>query len=82
MVTASAAAGGMAGFLGVPAEVVLIRMASDRSRPVGERYGYRNCFHGLGRIVREEGFFALYRGVAPNVVSRHLARLRRANNSI
>lgn len=49
-------------------EVVLIRMASDRTRPPQERYGYRNCLHGLYRITKDEGILALYRGVAPNVV--------------
>lgn len=71
MVTASAAAGGMAGLLGVPAEVVLIRMASDRPRPPAERYGYKNGVQGLVRITKEEGVLALYRGVGPNVVSSH-----------
>ncbi|GHJ83640.1 hypothetical protein NliqN6_0042 [Naganishia liquefaciens] len=68
MLGASAAAGGFAGLLGVPAEVVLIRMASDRTRPPAERYGYRNCIHGLYRITKDEGILALYRGVGPNVV--------------
>lgn len=86
MLGASAAAGGFAGLLGVPAgtyllervksvadpygavEVVLIRMASDRTRPLAERYGYRNCIHGLYRITKDEGILALYRGVGPNVV--------------
>ncbi|KAJ9091473.1 hypothetical protein QFC21_007209 [Naganishia friedmannii] len=68
MIAASAGAGGAAGLLGVPAEVVLIRMASDRTRPPLERYGYRNCVHGLYRITKDEGILALYRGVAPNVV--------------
>lgn len=44
-------------------------MASDRTRPPAERYGYRNCVHGLYRITKDEGILALYRGVAPNVVS-------------
>jgi dicarboxylate transporter 10 len=98
MIGASAAAGGMAGLLGVPAgesgllekksvtvaletdcieicmstrrvEVVLIRMASDRAKPIGERFMYRNCFQGLYRIVKDEGVLALYRGWQPNTVS-------------
>ncbi|KAG7562972.1 hypothetical protein FFLO_01530 [Filobasidium floriforme] len=68
MIGASAAAGGMAGLLGVPAEVVLIRMASDRAKPIGERFMYRNCFQGLYRIVKDEGVLALYRGWQPNTV--------------
>lgn len=68
MIGASAAAGGMAGLLGVPAEVVLIRMASDRARPMAERYRYRNCVHGLYRIFKDEGVLALYRGWQPNTV--------------
>lgn len=68
MIGASASAGGLAGLIGVPAEVVLIRMASDGSRIPAERYGYRNCVHGLYRIVKDEGVLALYRGWQPNTV--------------
>lgn len=68
MIGASASAGGLAGLIGVPAEVVLIRMASDGSRIPSERYGYRNCVHGLYRIVKDEGVLALYRGWQPNTV--------------
>lgn len=47
----------------------MIRMASDRAKPIGERFMYRNCVHGLYRIVKDEGVLALYRGWQPNTVS-------------
>ena len=43
-------------------------MASDRAKPLGERFLYRNCVHGLYRIVKDEGVLALYRGWQPNTV--------------
>lgn len=69
MILASASAGGVAGLLGVPAEVVLIRMASDRARPPAERFGYRNGVQGLFKVAKDEGILALYRGWQPNTVS-------------
>ncbi len=43
-------------------------MASDGGRAPADRYRYRNCFHGLFRIAKDEGVLALYRGWAPNTV--------------
>lgn len=49
-------------------EVVLVRMASDRAKLPADQFRYRNAFHGLYRILKDEGVLALYRGWQPNVV--------------
>ena len=53
--------------VGVPAEIVLVRMCSDLNRPLDQRYGYRNALAGLLRIAKDEGPTVLFRGLAPNV---------------
>jgi len=37
-------------------------------KPVAERRNYSNVFSALGRIAGEEGFGALYKGLAPNIL--------------
>ncbi|KAK1722772.1 mitochondrial dicarboxylate transporter [Colletotrichum acutatum] len=61
-------AGGMAGLVGNPAEVVLVRMCADGAKNVGERFAYSNAVEGLYRIGREEGVGAFTRGISANVV--------------
>lgn len=63
----SGTAGAVAGVVGNPAEIVLVRMCSDLNLPREARYGYRNCIDGLVRIVRDDGAAALFRGLGPNV---------------
>ncbi|KAK1985283.1 mitochondrial dicarboxylate transporter [Colletotrichum cereale] len=60
--------GGMAGLVGNPAEVVLVRMCADGAKSVGERFAYSNVIEGLYRIGREEGLGAFTRGISANVV--------------
>lgn len=61
-------AAGVAGaFVGTPAEVALIRMTSDGRLPFAERRNYKSVFDALIRIVREEGVWALWRGVGPTM---------------
>lgn len=38
---------------------IALREKADSSRPV---FGYRNTFDGMYKIVRDEGFFGLYKG--------------------
>lgn len=61
-------AGGVAGFLGNPAEVVLVRMCADGVKDVKQRYQYSNALNGIIRIAREEGMQTFYKGLIPNVV--------------
>ncbi|GAA5932876.1 hypothetical protein JCM1841_004622 [Sporobolomyces salmonicolor] len=67
MAVAASIAGGIGGLAGNPADVVLVRMTADAAKPVEKRLGYKHCFDGVFRIVREEGALALFRGVGPNV---------------
>jgi dicarboxylate transporter 10 len=43
-------------------------MCTDAVRPPTQQYGYRNCFDGIYRVIRDEGFSVLYRGTGPNVL--------------
>ncbi|KII85649.1 hypothetical protein PLICRDRAFT_44983 [Plicaturopsis crispa FD-325 SS-3] len=61
-------AGGIAGLVGNPAEIVMVRLQGDAAKPAGQRFGYRNCFDALFRMVREEGAGSMARGAAPNVL--------------
>ena len=69
---AGALAGAAGGLVGNPADVVLVRMQADATKPAAERYGYKNCVDGLVKIVRSEGVGALARGLTPNVVRASL----------
>jgi len=60
-------AGACGAFIGTPAEVALIRMASDGRLPLNERRNYKNVFNALSRITKEEGLTALWRGSFPTV---------------
>jgi solute carrier family 25 (mitochondrial dicarboxylate transporter), member 10 len=62
------AAGAMAGVVGNPTEVALVRMCADGAKPVGQQFRYRNCFDAVVRIAREEGVQTFARGLAPNII--------------
>ena len=61
-------AGGLAGLIGNPTEVALVRMCADGAKPVSQRFGYRHCFDAVYRIGTEEGLKTFGRGLGPNVV--------------
>lgn len=60
--------GAIASTIGNPFDVVLVRMQADTSKPVAERYAYKGVGDALTRVVREEGFAALYRGYPPTLL--------------
>ena len=60
-------AGGIAGMVGNPSEVVLVRMCADGAKPTAQRFGYTNAIQGLMRVWREEGLRTFSRGLAPNI---------------
>lgn len=66
MALAGSCAGGIAGVLGNPAELMMVRMQADRGKPVGQRYNYRNSVQGLYRMAVDEGISSWFRGVVPN----------------
>jgi solute carrier family 25 (mitochondrial oxoglutarate transporter), member 11 len=43
-------------------------MQADSTLPEAQRRHYRNAFHALYRIVREEGVTYLWKGATPTVV--------------
>lgn len=49
-------------FTGNAFELTKVRMQQ------GEAHGYKNVFDAVTRIVREEGFFSLWRGTYPAAV--------------
>ncbi|KNZ46858.1 hypothetical protein VP01_689g2 [Puccinia sorghi] len=74
---AASLAGAAGGLAGNPADVILVRMTSDINRPIDERKGYKNwsvilsmyslIFEAFFRMIREEGFGSLTRGLGPNL---------------
>ncbi|GFZ44368.1 hypothetical protein JCM24511_02090 [Saitozyma sp. JCM 24511] len=63
---AGSIAGGIAGILGNPAELMMVRMQADKAKPPEKRYDYRNSVQGLFRMTREEGIGSWARGFVPN----------------
>jgi len=59
-----------------PLDVIKVRMQVDRAEnahptssiSTKKRYGYRNLFHGIFTMVKEEGFQGLFRGSSSRVV--------------
>jgi len=66
---AGAALGGgaLAVCIGTPFDVALVRMQADTMKEEAERRSYRGVGDALTRIAKEEGFGALYKGLAPNI---------------
>ncbi|OCH91759.1 dicarboxylic acid transporter [Obba rivulosa] len=66
---AGSMAGGIAGFIGNPGVLTpsQVRLQGDFAKPPEKRLNYKNCIDGLVRMVREEGWSSLMRGVGPNV---------------
>ncbi|CAD0087040.1 unnamed protein product [Aureobasidium vineae] len=67
-VVCSGVAGGAAGLIGNPTEVVLVRMCADGAKTAVERYNYGNSIRALFRIAKEEGLSTFSRGLTPNIV--------------
>lgn len=58
--------GFLGGIAGNPADIMNVRMQHDAALPPAERRNYKNAIEGLSRMVREEGWRSLFRGVWPN----------------
>lgn len=61
-------AGGLAAFVGNPADLALIRMQSDGLKPKAERANYRGVGDALMRIAKNEGVTRLWAGATPTVI--------------
>ncbi|KKY35991.1 putative mitochondrial dicarboxylate integral membrane protein [Diaporthe ampelina] len=68
IIGAAALSGGLAGVIGNPAEVILVRMCADGARPPPERANHPDALRGLWRIARDEGLGTFARGLGPTVV--------------
>jgi len=64
---AGSMAGGIAGVVGNPGEIMMVRLQGDFAKPPEKRLNYKNCLDGLYRMVKEEGASSLARGLGPNV---------------
>lgn len=49
-------------------DIVLVRMTSDTTRSLEQRYNYKHAIDGLVKLVKEEGIKGLTRGLTPNTV--------------
>ncbi|KAK0669905.1 mitochondrial dicarboxylate transporter [Cercophora samala] len=67
-VVCAGVAGGLAGMVGNPTEVVLVRMCADAVKPPAERFLYSDAVTALVRIAREEGVKVFGRGLSANIV--------------
>ena len=69
-------AGGIAAYIGTPAEVALIRMTADGRLPIAERRGYKNVFNAIYRISTEESVLTLWKGATPTVARAMVVNVR------
>lgn len=62
------ASGAVAVCIGTPFDIALVRLQSDGMAAPQERRNYKNVFDAFIRTTNEEGFGALYKGLAPNIL--------------
>eukprot|EP00555_Chaetoceros_dichaeta_P003137 CAMPEP_0198248430 /NCGR_PEP_ID=MMETSP1447-20131203/188_1 /TAXON_ID=420782 /ORGANISM="Chaetoceros dichaeta, Strain CCMP1751" /LENGTH=251 /DNA_ID=CAMNT_0043932813 /DNA_START=301 /DNA_END=1056 /DNA_ORIENTATION=- len=62
-----AISGGIAAFISCPMEVCVVRMSNDVNLPKDERRNYKGVSDAFGRIIKEEGVPAFWRGCTPFV---------------
>ena len=61
-------AGGVGSLIGTPADLILVRMQNDTILPPAQRRNYKHVGDAISKIVRNEGFFSLWKGCTPTVV--------------
>ena len=74
----SLVAGAIGATIGNPADLSLVRFQADSTHPPELRRNYKNVFDALSRIIKEEGFLSLWKGVGPTIgraVSLNMAML-------
>ncbi|ORX33420.1 mitochondrial carrier domain-containing protein [Kockovaella imperatae] len=67
LVANGALAGALAGLVGSPAELVMVRISSDGVKPPESRYNYKNALQGLYRIYKDEGPRTMFKGMGATV---------------
>eukprot|EP00735_Rhodelphis_limneticus_P014618 TRINITY_DN8677_c0_g1::TRINITY_DN8677_c0_g1_i1::g.427::m.427 TRINITY_DN8677_c0_g1::TRINITY_DN8677_c0_g1_i1::g.427 ORF type:complete len:304 (-),score=70.72,sp/Q9SB52/PUMP4_ARATH/46.79/2e-87,Mito_carr/PF00153.22/3.6e-21,Mito_carr/PF00153.22/1.4e-18,Mito_carr/PF00153.22/8.2e-24 TRINITY_DN8677_c0_g1_i1:197-1108(-) len=60
-------AGAFGAAVGNPADLAMVRMQADGRLPAHLRRNYRHGGEAIMRVIREEGFFTLWRGCTPTV---------------
>lgn len=60
-------AGAVSALIGNPSDLALVRFQSDHTLPPELRRNYKHVFDAFGRIVKEEGILALWRGSIPSI---------------
>lgn len=60
--------GGVASFICNPTDLALVRLQTNSMLPVSQRKNYSNVVQAFRYIIREEGFFSMWRGSMPSVV--------------
>jgi len=66
LIAMASTSGFLGGIAGNPADVLNVRMQHDAALAPEKRRNYKHAFDGLFRMVREEGWHSLFRGVWPN----------------
>src|SRR3990167_6841781 len=69
----SAVSGVAASVVTHPMDIVKVRMQVQRAENKGQpleqgRFGYRNVFHGMAKLVRDEGPLALFKGLSARLL--------------
>lgn len=68
-----ALSGSAAAIVTHPMDIVKVRMQVQRAENKGQpleqgRFGYRNVFHGMAKLVRDEGPLALFKGLSARMM--------------
>lgn len=64
----SSIAGFTGALVGTPADLALVRFQADATLPPADRRNYKHVGDAFVRIVREEGFFSLWKGSTPTII--------------
>ncbi|KAL2715019.1 IQ domain-containing protein H-like isoform X1 [Vespula squamosa] len=67
MISIGMFSGVVGAFVGIPADVVLVRMVGDVKLPPEQRRNYKNVLTALVDITKKEGIIALWRGTIPTL---------------
>ncbi len=60
--------GGLGAWLSNPTDLAMVRFQSDGLLPVEKQRNYKNFFDAAGRMAKEEGITALWKGSVANVM--------------
>lgn len=59
--------GAIAGMIGNPFDLALVRMQADGMKPAEQKRNYKNVFDAVIRIAKEEGILTWWRGCIPMI---------------